>query len=157
MQWHWARRVDLNWFPLVQTLAADSRAIPSRGLANSCPLCFPIVSKLRLFSTVFKWLREKTQNRNNTSLHVKLLEIKIYVNFCCCSVTKSCLSLQPHGLQHARLPVYQHLLEFAQTHVHRVSSLMPSNHLILCLSLLLLLSQHPALFQWVLHIRWPKY
>ena len=24
--------------------------------------------------------------------------------FCCCSVTKSCLTLRPHGLQHARLP-----------------------------------------------------
>ena len=23
---------------------------------------------------------------------------------CCCSVTKSCLTLQPHGLQHTRLP-----------------------------------------------------
>ena len=23
---------------------------------------------------------------------------------CCCSVTKSCLTLRPHGLQHARLP-----------------------------------------------------
>ena len=24
--------------------------------------------------------------------------------FCCCSLTQSCLTLQPHGLQHARLP-----------------------------------------------------
>ena len=30
-------------------------------------------------------------------------------------------SLQPHGLQHARLPVLHHLLEFAQTHIHWVS------------------------------------
>ena len=26
-------------------------------------------------------------------------------------------SLQPHGLQHTRLPVHHHLLEFTQTHV----------------------------------------
>ena len=30
----------------------------------------------------------------------------------CCSVT-----LQPHGLQHARLPVLHNLVEFAQAHV----------------------------------------
>ena len=38
----------------------------------------------------------------------------------CCSVAKSCLTLQPHGLQHTRLPVLHHLLEFAYTHVHGV-------------------------------------
>ena len=30
-------------------------------------------------------------------------------------------SLQPHGLQHTRLPVLHHLPELAQTHVHWVS------------------------------------
>ena len=33
-----------------------------------------------------------------------------------CSVVSD--SLQPHGLQHARLPSPHHLLELAQTHVH---------------------------------------
>ena len=36
-----------------------------------------------------------------------------------CSVISD--SLQPHGLQHARLPCPNQLLELAQTHVHRVS------------------------------------
>ena len=47
---------------------------------------------------------------------------------CCCSVTKSCLtlwdpmdSLRPHGLQHTCPPCPHHLPEPAQTHVHWVS------------------------------------
>ena len=68
-------------------------------------------------------------------------------------------SLQPHGLQHARLPWHHQLLELAQTHVHW--SVMPSNHLILCRPLLL----QPLVFpnirvfsnESVLRISWPKY
>ena len=59
-------------------------------------------------------------------------------------------SLQPHGLQHASLPVHWQLPEFTQTHVHWVwvALVMPSNHLILCHPLLFL-SQHQGLFKWV--------
>ena len=57
------------------------------------------------------------------------------------------------------LPVHHQLPKLAQTHVHR--SVMPSNHLILCHSLLLL----PSIFlsirvfsdESVLQVRWPKY
>ena len=35
-----------------------------------------------------------------------------------CSVTQSCPTLWPHGLQHARPPCPHHLLKFAQVHVH---------------------------------------
>ena len=41
-----------------------------------------------------------------------------------------------------------------------IESMMPSNHLILCLPLLLLpsnLSQHQGLYKWALCIKWPKY
>ena len=37
-------------------------------------------------------------------------------------------SLQPHGLQHARLPVHCQLLDFTQTHVQRVSDAIQSSH-----------------------------
>ena len=37
-------------------------------------------------------------------------------------------SLGPHGLQHARLPVLHHLLEFGQTHVHRVGDTIQPSH-----------------------------
>ena len=67
-------------------------------------------------------------------------------------------SLRPHGLQHARLPVYHQLLEIAQTHAHRVVPSKPSHPLLSSSPPAFNLSQHQGLFQEsVLHIRWPKY
>ena len=68
-------------------------------------------------------------------------------------------SLQPHGLQHTRLPVHHQLQELAQTHVHQVSDAIQPSY---PLSPLLLL---PPIFpsirvfsnESVLHFRWPKY
>ena len=37
-------------------------------------------------------------------------------------------SLQPHGLQHARLPCFHYLLEFVQTHVHWVNDIIHLSH-----------------------------
>ena len=58
-------------------------------------------------------------------------------------------------------PVHHQLLELAQTHVHWVMMVMPSNHLILCRPLLLLPSIFPSITVFssesVLCIRWPKY
>ena len=57
------------------------------------------------------------------------------------------------------LPVHYQLPELTQTHVQQVSDAM--QHLILCLSLLLLPSILPSIKvlsnESVLHIRWPKY
>ena len=57
------------------------------------------------------------------------------------------------------LPVHHQLPELTQTHV--VESVMPSNHLILCCTLLLppLIFPNIRVFsnESVLHIRWPKY
>ena len=67
-------------------------------------------------------------------------------------------SLQPHGLQQASLPIInsRSLVKFMS-----IELLMPSNHLILCLSLLLLPSLFPSIRVFsnesVLCIRWPKY
>jgi len=65
-------------------------------------------------------------------------------------------SLQPHGLQHARLPCDHQL---TQTHVHR--SVTPSSHLILCHPLLLLPTISPSIRVFsnesTLRMRWPKY
>ena len=67
-------------------------------------------------------------------------------------------SLRPHELQHARLPVYHQLPEFAQ--LMSIDSVMPSNH-ILCRPLLLLPSIFPSIRVFsnesVLPIRWPKH
>ena len=80
------------------------------------------------------------------------------VNCCCCSVAKSCLTLRPHGLQHARLPCPS--LSLSLLKLMSIESMVPSNHLILCHPLLL-----PSIFPSVrvfsnvlaLRIRWPKY
>ena len=86
-------------------------------------------------------------------------------SFCCfffcyvvqfSSVAQSCLTLWPHGPQHARPPclsptpgVYPKLMS--------TESVMPFNHLILCHPLLLPSSIFPSIRESVLPIRWPKY
>ena len=63
-------------------------------------------------------------------------------NLCCCSVTKSYPTLfNPMDCSMPGFPVPHHLLELAQTH----EWVMPSNHLILCRSLLLLPSIFPSI------------
>ena len=67
----------------------------------------------------------------------------------CCSLVKSCPTLWPHGLQHARLPcpsLSPGLLKFRSA-----ESAMPSSHLILLppFPFASNLSQNQGLFQWV--------
>ena len=76
------------------------------------------------------------------------------------SVTQSCPTLcDPMNCSTPGLPVHHHLLEFTQT--ESIESVMPSSHLILCRSLLLLPSIFASLRVFsnesVLHIKWPKY
>ena len=68
-------------------------------------------------------------------------------------------SLQPHGLQHPRLPCPSRSPRVCLLKLMSIESVMPSNHLILCHPLLL-----PSVFlsirvfsnESVLRIRWPK-
>ena len=76
------------------------------------------------------------------------------------SVAQSCPILcDPMNCSTPGLPVHYQLLESTQTHVHQ--SVMPSNHLMLCHSLLLLPSIFPSIrvfsSESALLIRWPKY
>ena len=68
--------------------------------------------------------------------------------------------LQPHGLQHARPPCPSPTPR-GYSNSASIESVMPSNHLILCLSLLLRPSNFPSIRAFsnksALHIRWPKY
>ena len=68
-------------------------------------------------------------------------------------------SLWPHGLQHAMLPCPSPTPGAYSNSCP--SSLMPSNHLILCRPLFLPPSIFPSIRvfsnEWVLCIRWPKY
>ena len=73
------------------------------------------------------------------------------------SVAQSCLTVCDSSTP--GLPVHHQLPEFTKTYVHE--SVMPSNNLILCRPLCLLLSIFPRIRvfsnQPALHIRWPKY
>ena len=68
-------------------------------------------------------------------------------------------SLWPHGLQHSRLPCPSHSPGVFK--LMSIESVMPSNHLILCCPLLILLSIFPRIRVFfnesALCIRWPKY
>ena len=70
---------------------------------------------------------------------------------CCCSVTKSCLTLC--DLMNYSTPcfsVHNYLPEFAQTHVHWISdAIQPSHPLSPTSPPALNPSQHQGLFQWV--------
>ena len=79
--------------------------------------------------------------------------------------------MQPHGLQHARLPYamlcyakslpYPFTITCSSLKLTSIELVMPSSHLIICHPLLLLPSILPRIKVFsnesVLHIRWPKY
>ena len=76
------------------------------------------------------------------------------------SVAQSCPTLcDPMNRSTPGLPVHHQLLEFTQTHIHRVGE--PSSHLILCCPLLLLSPIPPSIRVFsnesTLRMRWPKY
>ena len=80
---------------------------------------------------------------------------------CCCLVVKLCPTLQPHGLQYARLPCPS-LSPWVCSNLCSLSQwCLPSNHLMLCCPLLFLPSIFPNIRvfsnELALRIRWPKY
>ena len=75
------------------------------------------------------------------------------------SVAQLCLTLcDPIYWWMPDLPVHHQPLELTQPHVHRVcDAIQPSHPLLSTPPPTINLSQNQGLFQWVLHIRWPKY
>ena len=63
-------------------------------------------------------------------MHVKSMNVSTSLFLSalgCCSVTQSCLTLcNPMNRSKPGLPVHHQLLEFTQTHVHRVSECHPA-------------------------------
>ena len=79
---------------------------------------------------------------------------------CCCSVIKSCMTLcDPTNC--STQSSLSFIISWSLLKLMSIESVMPSNHLILCHSLLLLPSIFPSIrvfsSESVLHIRWPKY
>ena len=81
----------------------------------------------------------------------KLWVCHIWPLSCCCSVAQSCPTLcDPMHCSTSGFPVLHHLLELAQTHVHRVGdAIQPSHPLSSPSPPAFNLSQHQGLFQWV--------
>jgi len=83
-----------------------------------------------------------------------------YLSSCCCSVAQLCPTLRSHGLRHTRLPL-SFRISWGLLRLMSIESMMPSNHLIFCHSLLLLPSIFPNIRvfsnELALCIRWPKY
>ena len=111
-------------------------------------------------SYVFPWREMETLLNGKSKGHLST----IWWVFCIGSVqfnhSVMFVSLQPHGLQHTRLPCPSPTLG-AYSDSLSIKSVMPSNHLNLCHPLLLPLSIFPSIrvfsTESVLHIRWPKY
>ena len=75
---------------------------------------------------------------------------KTPLTFGCCSVAQSCLTLcDPVNSSTSGLPVLQYLLEFAQTHVHRVGDAIQPSLPLSSPSPALSLPQHQGFSQWV--------
>ena len=81
-------------------------------------------------------------------LNLEILELTFSFSCYRCSVTQSCPTLcSPMDCSTRGFPVLQHLLELAQTHVHRVSdAIQPSHPLSFPSSPAFNLSQHWSLF-----------
>ena len=63
-----------------------------------------------------------------------ILNIHTYLDICCCSVAKSCLTLHKHmDCSMPGFPVPHHLPEFAQVHIHCVGDISSSVVLFFCL------------------------
>ena len=100
--------------------------------------CFILLSRIELFSVV--------QLKGN-GIKLCLLKKKIYCCHCC-SVIQSCSAFcEPMDYSTPGFPVLQHLLKFAQTHVHWVGDdIKPSHSLSSPSPPAFNLSQHQDLF-----------
>ena len=107
----------------------------------------------------FRGLHPSPLDNINTSLLVPGYRILMpySVQFSCSVVSNS---LQPHGLQHARLPCPS-TNSWSLLKLTSIQSVMPLNHLIFYRPLLFLPSIFPSVrvfsSESVLHIWWPKY
>ena len=79
----------------------------------------------------------------------------------CCSIAQSCLTLLKPCEQTARQASLSFTISWSLLKLMSIESVMPSNHLILCLPLLLLPSVFPSIrifsSESGLHIQWPNY
>ena len=125
------------------SLIARATCALKRGLVNSPKPCFLLPTihyALELYCRSHFFILGFSPSSLHSYLE-SLFELYVSVQFSCSVVSDS---LRPHELQHARPPcpsptprVYPKLMS--------ITSVMPSNHLILCRPLLLLPSVFPSI------------
>ena len=112
-----------------------------RGTRDQIANIIWIINKAREF--------QKKKRKKNLLLYAKASEYIQFSSVQFSSVTHSCLTLcDPMNCSMPGFPVHHQFLEFAQTHVHRISdAIQPSHPLLSSFPLALNLSQHQHLFQ----------
>ena len=100
-----------------------------------------------LHSQLAEWVHVQGGDLNFDSLQVVMLRRTVQFS----SVSQSCPTFwDPMNRSTPGLPVHHHLLEFTQTHVHRVGdAIQPSHPLSSPFPPAPYPSQHQSLFQWV--------
>ena len=91
---------------------------------------------------------------------IRIIHVKLLVQCCCCSITKSCLILcDPMDCSMPGFPVLHYLLEFAQPRVHCVDYTTQPSHPLSFLSPPVLHLPSIRVFsnESALHIWWPEY
>ena len=124
--------------PISTLVPVEDYPCPSQGIRCGCvqwetPRHFQTVATFLLI--VHSELVQVTQNgfeiKKPKQEKGKILFCPTLSWWCWCSVTQSCLTLWPHGLQQARSPVPQHLPKFVQVQVHCVSDAIQPSHLLM--------------------------
>ena len=112
------------------------------------------------FKTSLWYYKPTFGNKNNITLHLKLLEKEDQTKLKFSSVAQSCPTVcDPMNGSTPGLPVHHQLSEFTQS--ASIESVMPSSHLILTRPLLLLALVPSSIRVFsnesTHHMRWPKY
>ena len=98
---------------------------------------------------------------NTLCIFLSCSSLKYYSQFSSAQYSRSVMSssLRPREFQHPGLPVHHYLLEFTQTHVHRIGDAIKPSHPLLPLFLLPPIPPNIRVFsnESALHMRWPKH
>ena len=157
----------LESFPMSRLSLTDGKSIGVSASASVLPMnnqdWFPL-GLTGLISLLSKELPRVFSNTTFQKYQFHRVQLSLWSNLLIHTLvqfSRSVVSnsLQPHGLQHTRLPCPSPTPETYSK--SSIKSVMPSNRLILCCPLLLL----PSIFssirvfsnESVLHIRWPNY
>ena len=137
----------MSW-ACAHTLSPQGSRVWRQPIRTACPGFSNLVIKLQnrtSFNLVQKMIIYLFYFKSWNKVFIQFLIWKIYWKYCCCLVTKSCLS----DFETPWIASCQVSLSFTISQswckLMSIESVMPSNHLILCFPLLLLPSIFPSI------------